>query len=199
MVGMREQIKHFLFESMEAGWVDLTCNSQSLGGVDIKRGVFQGDSLSPLLFVLCFILSTVILRKTESAYQFSSNKENINQFPFLDDLKLRAKNEEGLESLVQTVLIFSDDVYMEYSIDKCAILVLKRRKITKFNGMSLPDGRVMKELTERVGYKYLSILQADQIRYIDMKEKEKAECFRRVCKVVETRLNGGNIVEEINL
>ena len=71
---------------------------------------------------------------------------------------MRAKNEEGLESLVQTVLIFSDDIDMEYSIDKCAILVLKRRKITKFAGMSLPDGRVMKELTERVGYKYLSIL-----------------------------------------
>ena len=149
--------------------------------------------------MLCFILSTVILRKTESAYQFSSNKENINPFPFLDDLKLRAKNEEGLESLVQTVLIFSDDIDMEYSIDKCAILVLKRRKITKFDGMSLPDGRVMKELTERVGYKYLSILQADQIRYIDIKGKEKAECFRRVCKVVETKLNGGNIFEEINL
>ena len=72
--------------------VDLTCNSQSLGGVDIKRGIFQGDSLSPLLFVLCLIPLTVILHKLESAYQFSSNKENINHLLFMDDIKLYAKN-----------------------------------------------------------------------------------------------------------
>ena len=35
MVGVSEQIKHFLSESMKAWRVDLTCN-QSLGGVDIK-------------------------------------------------------------------------------------------------------------------------------------------------------------------
>ena len=65
--------------------------------------------------------------------------------------------------------------------------------------MLLPDGRVMKELIEGVGYKYLSILQANQIRYTEMKEKVKAECFRIVFKVLETKLNGGNIINEINI
>ena len=32
----------------------------------------------------------------------------------MDDLKIYAKNEKGLESLFQTVRIFSDDVCMEY-------------------------------------------------------------------------------------
>ena len=59
--------------------------------------------------------------------------------------------------------IFSDDISMEFGIDKCATLVLKRGKTTKFDGISLPNGRVMKEFTERAGYKYLGILQADQI------------------------------------
>ena len=60
---------------MKAWRVDLTCNNQSLGGVDIKRGIFQGDALSPLLFALCLIPLTVILHMSESAYEFSSNKE----------------------------------------------------------------------------------------------------------------------------
>ena len=34
-----------------------------LAGVDIKRRIFQGDSLSSLLFVLCLIPLTVILCK----------------------------------------------------------------------------------------------------------------------------------------
>ena len=129
MVGVSEQIEHFLFESMKAWRVDLTCNVQSLGGVNIKQEIFQGDSLLPLLFVLCLIPLTVILHKSESAYQFSSNKEKINHLLFIDDLNVYTKNEKGLESLVQTVQIFIDDIGMELGIDKCATLVLKRGEL----------------------------------------------------------------------
>ena len=81
----------------------------------------------------------------------------------MDNLKLYTKNEKGLDSLVQTVRIFSDDIGMECGIDKCATLGLKRWKITNFDGISLPDGKVMKGLIERAGYKYLGTLKADQI------------------------------------
>ena len=62
----------------------------------------------------------------------------------------------------------------------------------------MPDGKVMKGLIEVAGYKYLGILQADRIRYTEMKEKEKTEYLRRVCKVLETKLNGGNIIKVMN-
>ena len=189
MVGVSEQIKHFLSESMKTLRVDLTCNNRSLGGVGIKRGIFQGDSLSPLLFGLCLIPLTVILHKSENAYQFSSSMKKINHLLFMDDLKLYAKNEKGLESLVQTVLIFSDDIGMEFGIDKSAILVLKRGKITKFDGISFPDGRVLgADYIEGADCKYLGILQAGQIRYTQMKEKVKTEYLRRVRKVLETKM-----------
>ena len=93
--------------------------------MNIKRVIFHGDSLSLLLFVFCLILLTVILHKPDSAYIFSSNKGKINYLFFMDDLKLYAKNEKGLESLVQTVFIFSDDVGMKFGISKCATLALK--------------------------------------------------------------------------
>ena len=76
----------------------------------------------------------------------------------MDDLKLYAENEKSLESLVQTVRIFSDDIGMEFDIDKCATLVLKRGKITKFDEILMADRRVMKGLIEAAGYKYLGIL-----------------------------------------
>ena len=56
----------------------------------------------------------------------------------------------------------------------------------------------MKGLIEAAGYKYLGILQADQIRYTEMKEKLKAEFLRRVRKVLETKFNGSNIIQGIN-
>ena len=57
----------------------------------------------------------------------------------------------------------------------------------------------MKGLIEGTDYKYLGILQSDQIRYTEMKEKLKAEYLRRICKVLETELNGGNIIKGINI
>ena len=44
----------------------------------------------------------------------------------------------------------------------------------------------------------MDILQADQIRYTEIKEKVKAEYLRRARKVLETKLNGGNIIKGIN-
>ena len=76
-----------------------------------------------------------------------------------------AKNEKGLESLVQTVRIFSDDIGMEFGIDRCVMLVLKRGKIANFDGISLSDRRFMTRSTEGAGYKYLGILRFKLIRF----------------------------------
>ena len=55
--------------------------------VDIKRGIFQGYSLSPLVFVLTLILLSLISRKARAAYEFSGSKGKINNLLFMDDLK----------------------------------------------------------------------------------------------------------------
>ena len=92
MVGVSEEVKHFWSESMKPWRLDLTCNNQTLGGVDVKQGRFQGDSLSSLSFVLCLIPLTVVLHKPESAYRFLSNKKKINHLLFIDFLKSYATN-----------------------------------------------------------------------------------------------------------
>ena len=38
--------------------VELVCGSASLGEVSISRGIFEGDSLSLLLFVIALILTS---------------------------------------------------------------------------------------------------------------------------------------------
>ena len=49
----------------------------------------------------------------------------------MDDLKLHSRNDEGLDSLVQTSGVFSEDMRMEYSIEKCAVLKKEKGKIVK--------------------------------------------------------------------
>ena len=40
----------------------------------------------------------------------------------MDDLKLRNLSEKGLDSLVQTIRVFSEDIGMEFGIEKSAVL-----------------------------------------------------------------------------
>ena len=78
----------------------------------------------------------------------------------MDDLKLYSQSEKGLDSLVQTVCVFSEDIGMEFGIEKCAMLVMEKGKIVKSVGIELPDGKVIKSLQEGKSYKYLEILEA---------------------------------------
>ena len=53
----------------------------------------------------------------------------------MNDLKLYSKSEKALDSLIQTIRIFSEDIGMKFGIDKCAMLVVKRGKTVKSDGI----------------------------------------------------------------
>ena len=69
----------------------------------------------------------------------------------MDDLKLHTKNKKGLVPFVQTVRIFTDNIGMLFGINNCATLDLEKGKITEFDEILLPDGRVMKRLIDGAG------------------------------------------------
>ena len=101
------------------------------GKSELGKGICQGDSLSPLVFVVALIPLSLILRKAKEAYEFSESKEKINHLLFMDDLKLYSRSEKGLDSLVQTVCVFSEDIAMEFGIEKCTMLLMEKGKIVK--------------------------------------------------------------------
>ena len=86
------------------------------------------------MFILALIPLSLILRKAKAGYESSENKEKINYLLFMDDLKLYSRSEKGLDSLVQTVHVFSEDIGMEFGIEKCAMLVMEKEKIVKSVG-----------------------------------------------------------------
>ena len=72
-----ENINSLLVNSM-AKWKVIFSGNSDLSEVEIKRGIFQRDSLSPLVFILVLIPLSLNLRKSKAAYEFSERKENIN-------------------------------------------------------------------------------------------------------------------------
>ena len=103
----------------------LTSGGTDLGQVDIRRGISQGDSLSPLLFVLIMLPLTLVLRKMRAGYRFVKNMKPVNHLLLMDDLKLYGANKDQLDSLIQMVRDFLQDTRMLFGLDKCAILEMR--------------------------------------------------------------------------
>jgi hypothetical protein len=47
----------------------------------------------------------------------------------MDDLKLIAKSEEELRKQVQTVKTFSDDIHVDFGLEKCAKITFKKGQL----------------------------------------------------------------------
>ena len=164
---------------------------QSLGKVKIQRGIFQGDSLSPLLFIICLVPLSLILRTVKAGFEFRKSGPSINHLLCMDDVKLFGKTEKQLESLMNTVRIFSDDIRMEFGIKKCGVLVMKKGKHVRSEGIEIPSGEKIKEIDLANGYKYLGILEADGIKDKCMKENFRSE-------ILKSKSNSKNTISAIN-
>lgn len=139
MFAVAENVVKLIENSMSQWNTNLTCGNERLGNVNIRRGIFQGDSLSPL-------------------------EQRIHKLSIVYDLKLFGKNENQLDTMILTVPVFSEDIKMEFAVSKCAVLVMNRGKLINTNGINLPNQECIKALGEEEGYKYLGILEAGSIK-----------------------------------
>ena len=67
-----------------------------------------------MLFVIAMIPLTLTFLRNDQI--------RINHLLFMNDLKLYGKNEREIESLVQTVRIYSEYIAVEFGIQKCAFI-----------------------------------------------------------------------------
>ena len=198
LYGAATNIIDFIKGTMNNWKTVLTAAGKTLAEVQIKRGIFQGDALSPLLFVLSMIPMTNVLNKmTNNGYQLERRGITINHLMFMDDIKLFGKSERDIETLVQTVARVTDDMKMEFGVQKCGVLSIKKGKVTNSEGITLPDQQTIGEI-EGAGYKYLGILEAEDIKHKEMKEKIRKEYLSRVRAVLRSKLNGGNTITAVN-
>ena len=107
--------------------------------VQIRRGIFRGDSLSPLLFCMALNPLSTELNRTGCGYRMSTGngrtakRQLISHLLYMDDLKLCGRNPDQLDGLLHTVHTFSDDIRMTFGLDKCAIADFVNGKLSGHN------------------------------------------------------------------
>ena len=171
------------------------------GEINVKCGIFQGDCLSLLLFCITLFPLSWLLNRSNLSYCVGKGRKSNNLVShsfFVDDLKLFASNEKQLNSLLETVAIFSRDIGMSFGLDKCAKLAITKGDKTSAENVQLSTGDLIQELENEATYKYLGLNESDSISHTAMKENLEKEYLTRVRKVLKSDLNSRNKIKAIN-
>ena len=76
-----------------------------------------------------------------------------------------------------TVSVFSSDIGMHFSLEKCAHLSLHWGKAVVSDQIVLPIGQSIKSLSHNDIYKYLGVLECDEIKHSTMIARLKKNIF----------------------
>ena len=71
------------------------------------------------------VLLSMLFRKENLECRFVSVQQIVSYLLCMDDLRVFGRSKEELESLIDTVRMFSKDIGMYFSLDKCPVLNLK--------------------------------------------------------------------------
>ena len=159
--------------------VELTAGGRSLAEIKIQRGIFQGDALSPLLFIIAMMPLGHILRKCTDGYKLSRSQEKMT-------LNYLQKMKKDLETLIHAVRIYRQDIGVEFI--KMWHSSHEKWQTTYDWRMKLLNRDKIRTLGENEIYKYLGILEADTIK----------QYLRRTRKLLETQLSSRNLMKGIN-
>ena len=184
MCGISPLILEFFAASLGQSYVDLFLNNNCLGNIKIRRGIFQGDSVS--LLPLSLLLNKQNLG--DQMVMEDASDLQISHRLYMDDLKLYSGMEDNMPQLVDITSTFSSDIAMEFGLDKCATININKGKLGDAKSIPLPSGNLIESIDEEV-YKYLGIIESDSINK-EMKSKVTTEYYRRVKKILRSQLHG---------
>lgn len=174
-------------------------NSIETESIPIRRGIFQGDSLSPLWFCLALNPMSNLLNNCKKGFKikYDNNYHTLSHLMYMDDIKLFGSSLQEIHTLADITQTYSTDIQMEFGIDKCKLLSVNKGKIEQ-NTYELTDGQHIDPVDQKSGYKYLGYFQTRQIHYKQTKLTIEQKFKSRLHKILNTQLNAKNTIKAIN-
>ena len=84
------------------------------------------------------LLSQIITKR--DLRNWFRNGTIISHFFYVNDIKLYAKSEQGINSLNHITRIYSTDIDMSFGPDKCSRTITKTGKLITTEGIEIPEG-----------------------------------------------------------
>ena len=125
-------------------------------------------------------------------YHLSNPATVVNHLVYMDDLKLYGRSQAEIESLVHTANIYFDDVCMQIGAAKCSVVAILKGHLGEANDITLSSGDLITHLSPCSTYRYLGILEADNLKHQQMKDLLSKEYKRHVHKLLCSQLFSKN-------
>ena len=162
--------------------------------IKFLKGIFQGDSLSVLLFILTVNPLSFMLRNIKGySYRIERTNDITHNF-FVNDLKLYACNINITKKQLDLLTTISKDTGMTFGEDKCACHQVENGKLIKNTEDLKINNLNIKPIKDSGTYKYLGI--DENISYVGtvIKERVMKEYLTRVKKIRQSELSSFNKV-----
>lgn len=169
--------------------------------VHIRRGIFQGDTLSPLLFCLAIApISTELDRLAVGFHlRYGDVECHLSHLMYMDDIKLYTNSPSRLQSMVTVVEQVAGDVGLEFGLRKCAVLHLQRGLVRSGADPIVADaGTPLSELADDDLYKYLGVREAAAVAHADVKASLCTEYRARLRRLLSAGLCASNLSRAFN-
>ena len=106
-----------------------------------------------LLFCIGLNFFSEIINKIGYGYRLW-NGVVVSYFLYMDDIKLYVKSERDIDLLIYIIRLYSNDIGMSFRLEKCSLMVIKRGKVVRIEGIELLEGNIV-DIED--SYKYLGI------------------------------------------
>ena len=128
-----KSLEFFGFRESFLGWIKTfyknisSCvinNGFSTPSFNLKRGVCQGDLLSPSLFIIVLELMALSIRTNDQVKGIAVDGSEINLVIFVDDMTSFVRDKVSRRTLFDTIDLFSSYSGLKVNHDKTEILLL---------------------------------------------------------------------------
>ena len=187
-------IEHLLTQWCTVVHLDGENDSITSDIIQFMKGIFQGDSLSVLLFILTVNPLSFLLSNLKGHQYGTKRNSNVTHNFFVDDLKLYGNNINTTKKLLDLVTIFSKDTGMTFGENKCAYQQIEKGKlINNTKELQISDLKI-KPIPEGDSYKYFGI--DENISYVGLVNKTRVtkEYYTRVKRIWNSELTSVNKV-----
>lgn len=140
--------------------IQLTTDKEQIktDNIKINRGLFQGDSLSALLFCHCLNPLSNTLNNTKYGFHIKHQnrvKHTINHMLYMDDIKIYAATQIQMRGLLKITEEITTDMGMQFGIDKCRMLHIERGKWKDESSTETLNNEILYHMQINKTYKYL--------------------------------------------
>ena len=142
MHGIRNSLIHLIKSAMKTWRITLEVNTSNgqvkIGPIKVNRGILQGDSFCVRLFTFALNPIAWYLRSTEEYTLSHAPNKKITHLLFVDDLKSYHKFEQKAAVVLSKLKMMSKDLGLEWGINKCAAVHIKRGRLNTNGNNTMP-------------------------------------------------------------